>query len=56
MFTKETTLENEKLLICKFCHRSYSEDEVYVCPTCDAESCSDCGGRCGCLQDEEEEI
>jgi len=32
-----------------FCHMTnVNDDWVYVCQYCGAESCPDCGGRCGC--------
>jgi len=43
-----TTVEKEPRE-CPYCHYSNVTDEwVYVCPSCGAESCPDCAGRCGC--------
>ena len=39
---------------CRYCGRTpLCADDVYVCPTCDAESCTECGGRCGCETEDE---
>lgn len=39
---------NNKVSECPFCHMEYDADNFYTCPSCDSESCTDCGGRCGC--------
>lgn len=31
----------------------HGELEHYSCPCCDAQSCTDCGGHCGCEVEEE---
>ncbi len=34
---------------CPSCHYTIvNNDNFYVCPCCGRETCSDCGGRCGC--------
>lgn len=34
---------------CPYCHQNRITDEdVYVCPQCGKETCTDCAGRCGC--------
>lgn len=39
---------------CRFCHNhNITDDWVYCCPSCGAESCPDCAGRCGCDVEEE---
>lgn len=40
---------DEEAKECRFCHyHNVTDDDVYVCSCCDAESCPDCAGRCGC--------
>lgn len=42
---------------CPFCHSHViTDDWFYTCPCCDRESCPDCGGRCGCPEDEVSEL
>lgn len=40
---------------CPYCHQNRITDEdVYVCPQCGEETCTDCAGRCGCDDDGKE--
>jgi hypothetical protein len=51
--TKET---EDDATECPFCHyTNVTDSNVYVCQTCGAETCCDCGGRCGCEQDDDTE-
>ena len=43
----------DKTSECQFCHMNYNADNLYTCPSCDTESCTDCGGRCGCEVDDD---
>lgn len=54
---KEKKLDEEtnETAICHRCGRIYApEFEVYCCTVCGSETCSDCGGHCGCEENEKE--
>jgi hypothetical protein len=52
-FTALKIPEEDTAKECPFCHYTNVTDEnIYVCPTCGAESCCDCGERCGCDQED----
>ena len=49
MLAEEAIIETE----CRFCHyTNVSDHNFYSCQCCGAESCTDCGGRCGCEQED----
>lgn len=41
---------------CKYCGHEYTDEDLYVCQSCGAESCTDCAGRCGCDVEVEDEV
>jgi hypothetical protein len=42
---------------CPQCHyHNISDDDVYVCVSCGRETCTDCGGTCGCEIEEEDRV
>ena len=46
---KEHKFEKVGTEKCRFCgYHVVTDDFVWVCECCGAESCPDCAGRCGC--------
>jgi hypothetical protein len=44
-----TEPDHEKESECPCCHNhNVTDDWVFVCTYCGAETCPDCAGRCGC--------
>jgi hypothetical protein len=51
----DAAMDEEILTTCRACGRTYGNDEVYCCVSCGIETCTDCGGYCGCPEEEDDD-
>lgn len=49
---EKPSTDEETLTTCRKCGREYGDDEVYCCVSCGYETCTDCGGCCGCPEED----